>query len=82
MTVNSKTSSRLYSGESDLQAMIVLLVAVRPAEHLTDYPSVVDLYELFALPQVQENTRLWFDADEQIVGFAFVDTYQNLRFEF
>jgi ribosomal protein S18 acetylase RimI-like enzyme len=31
---------------------------------------------------VQDNTRLWFDANGQIVGFAFVDLYNNLRFEF
>lgn len=31
---------------------------------------------------VQDNTRLWFSADDRLVGFAFVDHYQNLRFEF
>jgi mycothiol synthase len=73
--------SRTYSGAEDLQSMIDLLVAVRPADRITDYPSVVDLREVLALSSVQDNTRLWFDADDQIVGFAFVDQYNNLRFE-
>jgi mycothiol synthase len=76
------STSRLYSGTADLQSMLDLLVAVRPAERITDFPSVVDLRELLALPAVQDNTRLWFDAGDRLVGFALVDHYQNLRFEF
>lgn len=82
MNVNSPLSSRIYSGEADLQTMIALLVFIRPAEHIAEYPGVVDLHELLALPTVQANTRLWFAEDGQMVGFAFVDSYQNLRFEF
>ena len=63
-------------------ALYDLLVAVRPAKRIADYPSAVDLRELLALPAVQDNTRLWFDAADRLVGFAFVDHYQNLRFEF
>lgn len=76
------STSRLYSGPADLHSMLDLLVAVRPAERVADSPSAVDLRELLALPAVQDNTRLWFDADDRLVGFAFVDHYQNLRFEF
>jgi mycothiol synthase len=61
--------------------MIALLLAVRPADRITDYPSVVDLREVLALSNVQDNTRLWFDAKGQMVAFAFVDHYNNLRFE-
>ena len=61
--------------------MVGLLVSVRPAERLTDYPSIVDLHEELALTHVQDQTRLWFDAHE-LVGFAFVDPYNNLSFEF
>ena len=61
--------------------MINLLVAVRPADRITDYPSPVDLREILALSNVRDNTRLWFDAEGQIVGFALVDHYNNLRFE-
>jgi len=62
--------------------MIDLLIAVRPTDRIADYPSVVDLREAFALTNVQDSTRLWFDTNDQIVGFAFVDPYNNLRFEF
>ena len=61
--------------------MLDLLLTVRPAERLADFPGVVDLREILALSKVQDNTRLWFDADDRIVGFAFVDPYHNLRFE-
>jgi len=61
--------------------MIALLLAVRPADRITDYPSVVDLREVLALNNVQDNTRLWFDAKGQMAAFAFVDHYNNLRFE-
>lgn len=82
MTVNSYTSCRAYSGEADLQSMIDLLVSVRRLDRITDYPSAVDLHQLLALTKVQANTRLWFDRNGQLIGFAFVDAYQNLRFEF
>jgi mycothiol synthase len=74
-------ASRLYAGAADLQAMIDLLVAVRPASRITDYPGIVDLHELLGTPTVRANTRLWEDADGQLVGFACVDTYNNLWFE-
>lgn len=74
-------SSRIYSGTKDLQSMIDLLIAVRPADRITDFPSIVDLREVLALSNVQDNTRLWFDAGGQMIGFAFVDPYNNLHFE-
>lgn len=74
-------ASRPYAGAEDLQSMIDLLIAVRPAERITDYPSIIDLQEALGIPALQENTRLWVDAEGQLVGFAFVDLYHNLRFE-
>ena len=62
--------------------MLDLLLAARPAGRITDYPSMVDLHEVLALTHVQDNTRLWFDAQDQMVAFAFVDHYSNLWFEF
>lgn len=75
-------TSRSYSGAADLHAMLDLLGVVKPAERRGNSPSEVDLRELLALTAVQNNTRLWFDADERLVGFAFVDHYANLCFEF
>lgn len=76
-----RPASRPYAGAEDLRSMIDLLVAVRPAGRITDYPSPVDLREALALRHVRDHTRLWFDAGERMVGFAFVDRYHNLRFE-
>lgn len=61
--------------------MLDLLVAVRPADRITEYPGLVDLRELLALRAVQEQTRLWFGAEGEMIGFAFVDPYSNLWFE-
>ena len=77
----TELTNRLYTAPDDLQAMLQLLFAVRPATRLTDYPSPVDLRELLALPAVQENTRLWLNSNGRLVAFAFVDQYDNLRFE-
>lgn len=74
--------NRTYGEAKELQSMINLLLAVRPADRVTDYPSIIDLREMLALSNVQEKTRLWFDAHNQMIGFAFVDPYHNLRFEF
>jgi ribosomal protein S18 acetylase RimI-like enzyme len=65
----------------DLQSMLDLLVSTRPADRITDFPGIVDLHELLALADVQENTRLWVDRNDHLAAFAFVDRYQNLQFE-
>lgn len=71
---------RAYSGPKDLQAMIGLLVRVRLPDRLADSPGIVDLQELLSMPDVQADTRLWFDGNE-LAAFAFVDPFNNLRFE-
>lgn len=75
------STSRPYAGGEDLQSMIELLIAVRPAERIADCPSIMDLQEALSIPATQAKTRLWVDATGQLVGFAFVDAYNNLRFE-
>lgn len=73
-------SSRLYEDEKDFPSIIDLLTAVRPPEHLNDYPVKVDLEENLASQTIRANTRLWFD-DGQLIGWAFVDEFNNLRWE-
>jgi len=73
--------SRVYAGPQDLQSILDLWSAVRPPARSTVYPAMVDLHELLALKEVQDNTRLWHAADGQVVGFAIVDRYLNLLFE-
>lgn len=75
-------TSHPYAGEADLQAMIDLLVAARPAERIADYPSIIDLREMLGMSEVQANARLWEDAGGQLGSFAIVrTTYGSLLFE-
>lgn len=69
-----------FQNSGDLDAMLDLLVRVRPVDQLTDYPSPVDLHELLQSSVVQANTRLWFDG-ENLIAFALVDEYNNLLFD-
>ncbi|MBN1135151.1 MAG: GNAT family N-acetyltransferase [Anaerolineae bacterium] len=73
-------TSRTFAGAEDLRHIVDLLLRVRPAERIADYPSPTDLNELLSLPAVQANTRFWSDK-EQIIAFALVDPYNNLLFE-
>ena len=74
--------SRSYEGEADLQVMTDLLLAARPAERIADYPSILDLQELFSRSGTHANMRLWEDDDGRLVGFAIVDLRQSsLHFE-
>lgn len=73
--------SRLYSGEHDLADMLALLAQVRPPARIADYPGPVALREVLSLPEVQANTRLWFDEHGRLAGYALVDAYANLCFE-
>lgn len=66
--------------KKDFQIMVDLLSAVRPCEHLNDFPIKVDIEENLASEQVRANTRLWFD-DGQLVGWAFVDEFNNIWWE-
>jgi len=77
----SSFSQRSFEGPSDLQAMIDLLVAVRPAGRLSDYPGIADLQEALARPAIQAQARLWEDDGGQLVGFACVDADHKLLFE-
>jgi mycothiol synthase len=75
-------TSRPYAGAADLQAMIDLLIAARPPERITDYPSIVDLQELLGGSAIQANTCLWEDAAGRLIGFAILYvTYNKLLFE-
>ena len=76
-----KVESRKYAGGKDLQLMIDLLVAVRPADRIPYYPGILDLRARLALTSVMENMRLWFGAQGRMLAFAFVDPYNNLCFE-
>jgi ribosomal protein S18 acetylase RimI-like enzyme len=75
-------TSRPYAGEQDLQAMIGLLVASRPAERIGDFPSISDLRELLGVSSIRADTRLWEGASGQLAGYAILlGTCNSLGFE-
>ena len=75
-------TSRLYAEQDTPQLLADLILAVRPPAWSADYPATADLREQLAIPAARANTRLWFDAGQQLVAFALVDTYNNLLCEF
>lgn len=77
----SNIISRVYKGEKDFQIIIDLLIKHRHPNHRNDYPLKVDIEENMASETVRANTRIWFD-DGQPIGWAYVDDFNNLRWEF
>ena len=75
-------TSRLYATETDLHRLIAFLSTVRPAVRASDYPGATDLREMLCQPDLQANTRLWFDQQDQLIAFALVDAYSNLLFDY
>jgi ribosomal protein S18 acetylase RimI-like enzyme len=76
----SQITSRVYEDDKDFQVMINLLKKIRTEEFINDSPTKVDIEENLANEEVRANTRLWFDGD-QLIGWAYVDDSQNLRWE-
>ena len=76
----SHLSSRIYKDEKDLQTILDLITRSRPPEYFNDYPARMDIEENLASAVTRPNTRLWFD-DEQPIAWAFVDEFNNLRWE-
>lgn len=68
---------RLFQDFTDLQAMVALCQSLRQKGQVI-YPIAADLYEELADPAVQASARLWVDDHQQLVGFAYVNHYQNL----
>jgi mycothiol synthase len=77
----SAIASQLYAGEADLTRLIEFLPVARPAEWVGDYPSATDLREMLCQSDLQANTRLWLDQQDQLVAFALVDAFHNLLFD-
>ena len=77
----SNIISHVYKGVKDFQIIIDLLIKHRHPNHRNDYPLKVDIEENMASETVRANTRIWFD-DGQPIGWAYVDDFNNLRWEF
>ena len=78
----STFTSRLYFDNTDLVRLIEFLPVARPADRVGDYPGVTDLREMLCQPDLQANTCLWFDQQDQLIAFALVDAFHNLLFDY
>jgi mycothiol synthase len=75
---------RPYQHPDDMEPVLTL-VRSRAASRVGDYPSLVDLHELLCRPEIQANSRLWFESDTHLAGYAFNDHYPDfsgISFEF
>jgi mycothiol synthase len=81
MTINCEEdmsiSSRTYTGSADLEAMIQLTAALRSIGQVV-YPTAADLYEDLDDTDIQVTTRLWQEKQQKLIGFAYINRYQNL----
>lgn len=64
--------NRPFAGPDDLQGMIEL-VRQRPADQITDFPSIIDLQEMLGVAEIQAHTRLWIGELGRVAGFAILD---------
>jgi len=70
-------SSRSFTGSTDLEAMVQLTEALRSIGQQV-YPIAADLYEELDDADVQVSARLWHDEELHLIGFAYINRYQNL----
>jgi ribosomal protein S18 acetylase RimI-like enzyme len=69
----------LPEGLFELKAFIR---SVRPVGRRSDYPTGVDLDELFQNSEMLQNSRVWRDVEGNLAAYAFVHfPYNNLTFE-
>jgi mycothiol synthase len=65
-------SSRSYTGEADLPAIVAMLNACEAADRVNESVTIEDLRTEFAMPEVDvaRDLRLWVDADDTLLGFG------------
>jgi ribosomal protein S18 acetylase RimI-like enzyme len=71
-------AGRRYQGERDLERLADFVRQTRGAQGQEENPAVSDLAEQLSLSRVQDSARLWLDGEGQVVGYALVDSYDNL----
>ena len=74
--------TRLYAGEEDLERILALQAAVRPPQQRSDFPGRVDFEEFLAQDGAANWIQLWEDDRGGLQGYAWVDGYRNLHFEY
>jgi ribosomal protein S18 acetylase RimI-like enzyme len=67
--------------QRDLDAMIELILQVRPGRRSAEWPGAADLHERFPRGGSGGTCALWKDERGKLAAFAYVDAYDNLAFE-
>lgn len=75
-------SVRSFEGTKDLERILALQAAVRPLQQRSDYPGRVDFEEFLAQDGAANWIQLWEDECGALQGYAWVDDYRNLHFEY
>ena len=75
-------SVRSFEGTKDLERILALQAAVRPLQQRSDYPGRVDFEEFLAQDGAADWIQLWEDECGALQGYAWVDDYRNLHFEY
>lgn len=70
-----------YNDASDVTQILNFVRSVRPMTLLTEYPGIHEIPELLSLPVNQGTARSWRNNQNQLVGYAYVDLFQTLRFD-
>ncbi len=73
--------ARAFESKRDLEAVQAVMRIARAPDHLSDYPSPEDLYEVVGVPENCKTFRVWENAQTQMVAYAFVSTFDNLYFD-
>lgn len=68
----SSYTNRPYQPASDLPSLMAVLPTLKDPGCMADFPSLVDLQELLALPGAGENTHLWCSPLGEVVGFGLL----------
>jgi len=70
-----------FQDASDVTRIVDFVRSVRPVTLWTEYPSLYDIPELLSLPVNRGTVRVWRNNRNQMVGYAYVDAFQTLRFD-
>lgn len=80
--MTSSCKAYLSPAPGSLEEITLLITRVRPPEWRSDYPTTVDLEELFQDASMPKNSRLWSVPGGSTVAYALVHfPYNNLSFE-
>lgn len=74
--------ARPYAGETDLAAVVDLLLTCRTTEYADHYPPLAELRALAPVVAATSDASLWIGSDGRLVGFAYLEPPRGVLFFF